>query len=625
MYFFIFFFIFNKILSFDGKISAFGDYNNDKYIDVFTVKFNQDENNSKITVWTWFSKYRNYWNWNNTDGKFYKNNELEIDGKIVNIIPIDYDMDGKLDIIIITKDILYNIIIYKQIDNDLIYNNILKPISNIQPIFIDINNDGFIDIIGQTPSDDRIIWLNNKGIFNHVLEFSQIMNISKIKIKKILNPHSSSIVDVDGDCISDLIIEVLDDDEGGEEGGGRMLEIWLAKQDHFQLLEMASPVKIPAGAGQLTWGDFNADGSMDFVFPKCTIVNGKCTGDNEIWMVPNIQIPVCSHSIFNPIPDPTQCRPFHKLCDMPDPNFHFPDLSLKSDISISSVLNKDINFIFSDDNPMTLRMADFDLDGFADLLAVTDDGKIRILNNVEHSDNILRRFEAGWEDDLFSNITANETVHVTAAPFDIEDDGVLDILASGSYVTANKTETVIETRIMTASSEFFFLRAVGLNGVCPESCPNAPRFPNPKPYGVNQIGSVFKLTVTDVNGVKSARVGTQLSQTAYAPLQLPFVYFGLGRTNNYLEEFYMGQSLKSSIWISIIPNTQVIAIPYPRDNPKKWTLELSVNPSSKFPFILLTTFAMLVIIGLIILVLDRKEKSEDSRQRESFRVHFIAT
>ena len=42
----------------------------------------------------------------------------------------------------------------------------------------------------------------------------------------------------------------------------------------------------------------------------------------------------------------------------------------------------------------------------------------------------------------------------------------------------------------------------------------------------------------------------------------------LGRTNNYIEEFFMGLPLnertRSRMWTSLIPNTQVIVRPYPQ-------------------------------------------------------------
>jgi len=35
-----------------------------------------------------------------------------------------------------------------------------------------------------------------------------------------------------------------------------------------------------------------------------------------------------------------------------------------------------------------------------------------------------------------------------------------------------------------------------------------------------------------------------MPQSAYTPLDLPYMFLGLGRTNNYIENFYMGISRK---------------------------------------------------------------------------------
>jgi len=35
-------------------------------------------------------------------------------------------------------------------------------------------------------------------------------------------------------------------------------------------------------------------------------------------------------------------------------------------------------------------------------------------------------------------------------------------------------------------------------------------------------------------------LGAQLTQSAYNPLELPYMFLGIGRTNNYIENFNMG-------------------------------------------------------------------------------------
>eukprot|EP01066_Platyproteum_vivax_P018077 Platyproteum_vivax@DN7484_c0_g1_i7.p1 len=120
-----------------------------------------------------------------------------------------------------------------------------------------------------------------------------------------------------------------------------------------------------------------------------------------------------------------------------------------------------------------------------------------------------------------------------------------------------------------------------------------------------------------------------MSTTVGRSLQTPYVLVGLPATSNYIDDFYMGLAnghlVWSNRWVSLIPNTQVFAFPYPSRLPKDWKIELSVNPGTKFVWILLATVVCLLVVGAVIFILDRREKMEDSQMQQTFRVHFIAT
>ncbi len=62
--------------------------------------------------------------------------------------------------------------------------------------------------------------------------------------------------------------------------------------------------------------------------------------------------------------------------------------------------------------------------------------------------------------------------------------------------------------------------------------------------------------------------GVQLPQSAYSPLDVPYMFLGLGRTNNYLEHFNFGipkafssNDIQKKEWSPIIPNSQLIINP----------------------------------------------------------------
>jgi integrin alpha FG-GAP repeat containing protein 1 len=172
------------------------------------------------------------------------------------------------------------------------------------------------------------------------------------------------------------------------------------------------------------------------------------------------------------------------------------------------------------------------------------------------------------------------------------------------------------------SKDHYHIHATAMSGICARAeCPGTAT-------GQNYPGPSFKITVTDVNGQKKPRQANMLSQSAYHPLLLPSVYFGLGRTNNYVEEFYLGMPVRASnpvrMWVSIIPNTAVVAIPNPRADPEGWTLDLVVSPSTQMPLVFTSVLGMLIAVGMIILFLERRERMEDQRKQQTqFYVHFV--
>jgi len=165
------------------------------------------------------------------------------------------------------------------------------------------------------------------------------------------------------------------------------------------------------------------------------------------------------------------------------------------------------------------------------------------------------------------------------------------------------------------------LKAVGLNGVCPAWCSPTPKFPDPKPYGVNFRGGIFKFTITDLSGTTHLAVGVQLPQSSYLALNTPYVLFGLGRTSNYIEEFFYGVPLNQethfAYWTgSTIPNSQVVAIPYKPSEPAGWTLELYTTPSGVMFWVIISVLISLIILGATTYFFHRKEKQEDERSKQ---------
>lgn len=81
----------------------------------------------------------------------------------------------------------------------------------------------------------------------------------------------------------------------------------------------------------------------------------------------------------------------------------------------------------------------------------------------------------------------------------------------------------------------FLLSVIGLNGVPPQDSDDISTS-----LGGIYYGASIECTITDIDGSTSLSKSGQLPQSSYTPLELPYMFIGLGRTNNYIENFVMG-------------------------------------------------------------------------------------
>eukprot|EP00920_Eleutheroschizon_duboscqi_P014925 GHVT01034494.1.p1 GENE.GHVT01034494.1~~GHVT01034494.1.p1 ORF type:complete len:427 (-),score=92.31 GHVT01034494.1:437-1717(-) len=230
-----------------------------------------------------------------------------------------------------------------------------------------------------------------------------------------------------------------------------------------------------------------------------------------------------------------------------------------------------------------------------------------------------------------------------AAFFDLHEDGALDLLAFGwsnSSASSPSSSSSFSRNFLVAFSPGaeptvttanqgshdnvgFFFKAVVTNGAAQISSSN------PTAYGSSYHGPSLKMTVTDVEGYKSVRSSALLPQCAHTPLGLPYSLIGLGRTNNYIPELHLGIpsncTLASQLWITLIPNSHVVVNPMPRNDPPRWPLQLSVSPSNQFTAILMGTICTLLLLGVVIFFLHRKETIQDSEQQRGFRAQLFIT
>lgn len=160
-------------------------------------------------------------------------------------------------------------------------------------------------------------------------------------------------------------------------------------------------------------------------------------------------------------------------------------------------------------------------------------------------------------------------------------------------------------------NDAFFLKGLVSNGVT-----------NLEAYGVSYPGASIKFTVLDTSGVKRSRQVSQLSQSGYLSLQTPYCLFGLGRTNNYVEELFAGVSRHQEknyfFYEGVIPNSQLVFLPYQPDHVQdssSWKVELYIKPADYVPWVLVVLVGASVILAIVVVVLRTMEKREDEMER----------
>lgn len=552
-----------------GLLAAFGDFNSDKLTDIFRIS------NDRRTVDILFGQ---------EEEPFLKKSSVkcrfETKTIITSIMPSDFDGDSKMDVLvtIVTSDsedqttevrILWGNKSSLDCDDDTSFTMLG------QPLVLDYNGDMIADLFGMNEAGNKSVWT-----FNKERNFTQLYfddNKTKISI-----PHSCAFTDLNGDMVADLFVTCEDS-----------IQYWINNQGKFELNITLPYPKDVVHRGQITFGDMNSDGALEKILPVC-------------------KDPGClSSSIM--------------VWDEKKENWE----ELFSDFQRGNVtwgfrpLGK--TTLEKSTFPITLRMADFNMDGYPDFLGivqskVTNVSKAILLTNVECSSCSLgRTLHADWniaDLDHLNNIQM-------ATFYDIFQNGKMDIL----LISQNKDKWQINAIENIFSYDAYFIKVLVLNGLCYIDCADGNI-----PYGTNHPGSFIKYYTTKSDGSKRRSSAVQLHQSAYFSLQLPYSVLGLGETPNFVDKLYVtipgfsNDKIRQHEWNQIIPNSQMVVIPHPPDNPKKWINKLFVTPSRLVILTLLALVGTCVVICIIIGFLHWKEKREDRREKlqEAHRFHFDA-
>jgi len=512
--------------------------------------------------------------------------DLTVDAWIEGLTPGDYNYDGKLDVLLmLNRSGVLNAEIYLQAEG-----NSFDPIpffllnATNHPAALDLNGDMAVDFIYNT--------INSQGVEQAVVAEKRSSSYVQKRLsdyaflssevclqpsdRKLTSPHSVAFVDLNKDCWADLFLTTED------EAGKVYFEVWLNMRSGTYCIVQAE--EAPEGAGQVSFADVDRNGVEDLIFPTPGHIN----------------------VVFNDNQHSNDCR--FEAKDITFTSFKQLEFAANTNSSTASLaLPLDTGLSFSpgtEEMPLILRPGDLDLDGYPDFLVPIEDSEgtfCAFYRNIRDG-STRRSFKLDSNSD-FDQLKGKRGAYLCSF-FDLDENGIPDILLTHRNSTVSTTVSYYNNFL----DDAFHLKALSLDGYGKQK------------YSSAYSGPVFMFTVTELDMTPVQIHSTQLPQTAYFSLQTPYCLYGLGRTNSYVEQFYVNiPSLAHSakMWTPIIPNSYLIVSPKRAKSPTKqvdidaWFLELFASPTDKIGVVIIGAAFFLLGIGGFVLYRYRKEKEED--------------
>ncbi|ALC44712.1 CG7739 [Drosophila busckii] len=564
----------------EGVVAAFGDFNSDELTDVFVIR----DNRKTLQIL-----------YGSDAEPLLRPGPLcyYLGKRIVSVVPGDFDGDALMDVLVNLesneKDI-YSVHVNWGNTTELncSKNELFRAKGEVMPL--DFNRDMIMDLYGLDANDVRTFWIfNNKREPPRIVHQAMPTGGEKQTLKI---PNANAYLDLNGDFLADLFLQTK-----------TTYEIWYGINERdgqenfsYQHAIVYELVGIHDYAvGQAVFMDFELRGMQNIIVPFCVSENCK-----------NSTILVHNGKDFNDVhvnfKDP-QGITWAFVPPVPD------DVYLKT---------------------ITARSGDFNLDGYPDLLVTLQPLNVAkptmqtfLLENVPCktcTKKFTRTFEVRW------NALApmgNNTV--AGAFYDFYQDGVLDVILIEKHLNGNYRPLAFRN---TLDYDANFVKVIVLTGLINEQNPTpyTPLGRKKRTYGSNLPGPIITYSTTTQDGEQQSGSSVQLPQSSYFALQLPYTCFGLGRTPNFVDQLVVGLYSKCHNWTQLIPNSQIIVVPKPLDQPQHWKALLFVTPSKLILMSVVALGGTCLVIVLIILVLYIKEKREDRQERlqESHRFHFDA-
>ena len=611
------FYTFKLGLANNCKPLYYVDLNSDKLNDII-ASCKTSNGDYKISYYIYNEKTKIF----EFSDKYNKNPLIISDYEIISFLANDLNKDGYLDYVMtLKKNKKYESRIYLYNKDGGTYELIFKSNNDelTQNLFVaDIGSIRILKIIyyDNTTKMRKVFYfdeLENKFITKNFTEFLSKNTKVCDGNEKYANmpfeiPNSNAFVDIDGDCINDIIISNYDNTNKK-----RLLEIWKGVFEDNEVkycLSMNNVYEVDNSLGLFTIVDVDRNALPDIVFP---ILNSS---PPQILVAFNI---LSMSYVWTR--DYCDDHPPINLSKSPNSKINkiFENFNIKTSNKNNYIMNihNNKNFMFYSDNtdfPLILRFIDVNQDSYPDFVTILYDKSTKKKNlfiflsqEIEKGENKDRRF---FNQNLIYNLTSNyETNYdiIVSSFFDFEDQRKMGlILYDSNGVSLGLYNNYIYDTYTLKSTLLF-----------KKDC-----------FFCTEYGSSQRFITTNINGDRRMDLSLQTPQiNVPGILSLTYAYLGIGRSNNYIENFHIisGNAYKRSdndkTYTPVIPNSQLVIYHdnIANSNSTTWEVDLVVKPTKYLYELIIVIIIVVILMSFISIRLLLKEREEDYMEnKETF-------
>ena len=534
------------------------------------------------------------------------------DYEIITFLANDLNKDGELDYVLtLKKKNEYENRVYVFNKESDTFELVLKVNNGNQNLFVaDIGSQRILKIIYYEKSDSKrkVFYFDETSKKFITKNFNEFLSTNKAcngneKYSKLPfeSPNANAFIDIDGDCINDIIISSYDPSNKNE----RKLEIWkgvFENQEIKYCLSTVNVYNIDSSLGLFTVVDVDRNALPDLVFP---IINSSPPQILVSYNILPISYDWTSDFCSDHPPINFNKSPNAKISKI------FDDFKIGTPTKNNYIINihDNKNYKFYSENtefPLYLRFIDVNQDSYPDFVTIFYDKSTKLkklmifisqgINNDEKERRIFSQKEIY---DLDSNIDANNYDLAVASFFDFEDNRKMGLILSD---TSGNTLGLYNNYVY----DTYTLKSIL---VSKKDC-----------FFCTEIGSSQRFITTNINGARRMDLSLQSPQiSSPGILSLTFAYLGIGRSNNYIENFHIisgnayDRDNNDKIYTPVIPNSQLVIY---HDNIKggnetTWQVDLVVKPTKYLYQLIMVIIIVIVLMTFIAFRLQMKEREED--------------